>query len=437
MNPRIIHSPYASALPWLCLVWPFLIPPATIHAAELQVGPGQAFARIEDALAKARAGDLILVHPARDGQAYERVALYVKTPRLTIRAAQGAGRIALRGDGFEYSGRGSTPRAIVQFNRGADGCTLEGFELSGAHNQSHNGAGVRINQANDVTIRDCDIHDNDMGIMSNGDGTQKSAVNQLIERCRIHHNGSEKEPGYNHNLYLGGTSVKIVGCEVSDSITGHNIKSRAHVTVVMACYVHDSANREFDLVDAADTAVPGSDAAIVGCVIVKAKGMAGNRGVIHFGQDGKRQHDGTIWLANNTILTPYVSPVLTLSASRSRSMWLNNIVCDPTGKQRHQMLISAKDVEGEAARGDHNALSAGFGDEGLRDTLRLTAGPAAMLFVDQAKGDYRLRTPLPEQGHALPDELRELMGTGLLEYVAPLKVKVREDADKPALGAHP
>ena len=145
------------------------------------------------------------------------------------------------------------PRAIFQFNPEATGCRLEGFELSGAHNESHNGAGVRINQADHVTIHDCSIHDNDMGIMSNGNGSLASAVDQRIEHCAIHHNGDLARPGYNHNLYLGGTSVTLRFCEVAHSLTGHNVKSRAHYTRVEYCFVHDSANREFDLVDAAES----------------------------------------------------------------------------------------------------------------------------------------------------------------------------------------
>ena len=133
--------------------------------------------------------------------------------------------------------RAACPRAIIQFNKGADGCVLEGFELSGAHNESFNGAGVRINQANDVTIRDCAIHDNDMGIMSNGDGTDATGKNQLIESCLIYSNGNAKHSGYNHNLYLGGTSVRIVACEIHSSLTGHNLKSRAHLTIVLNCYI--------------------------------------------------------------------------------------------------------------------------------------------------------------------------------------------------------
>ena len=66
---------------------------------------------------------------------------------------------------------------------------------------------MRINQANHVAVRKCSIHDNDMGIMSNGDGSLATAVDQRIEECRIWRNGDPAEPGHNHNLYLGGTSV--------------------------------------------------------------------------------------------------------------------------------------------------------------------------------------------------------------------------------------
>ena len=48
--------------------------------------------------------------------------------------------VPISGQGFDYSGAGSTPRAIFQFNPGSNNCTLEGLELSGAHNSSHNGA---------------------------------------------------------------------------------------------------------------------------------------------------------------------------------------------------------------------------------------------------------------------------------------------------------
>jgi len=242
-------------------VWPESPAPAPPHT-----NLATAARSLEAAAALAQPGDTILAHPRSENQPYEKAALLVTCPRLVIRAATWPrGRVGLSGRGFDYHGAGRVPRAIVQFNPGGDDGLLEGFDLFGAHNQSHNGAGVRINQANRVTVRHCVLRDNDMGATSNGDGTAKAGADQQFENCVIHSNGDATHPGYNHNLYLGGASVTLLGCDVHSSLTGHNVKSRAHRTTVWACYVHDSANREFDLVDAAgDTTVPGSHAVLAG-----------------------------------------------------------------------------------------------------------------------------------------------------------------------------
>lgn len=324
-------------------------------AAEIVVGPG-GMARIEDAVAKAEPGDSIVVQVA----SLDQVAVMVSKPRLTIRAA-GTNRVTLSGRGFDYSGRGPVPRAIVQFDKGADGCVLDGFELSGAHNESHNGAGVRISHANDVTVRNCDIHHNDMGIMSGGDGTTNTARGQAIERCAIHHNGDAADPGYNHNLYLGGTDVTLRDCDIHHSLTGHNLKSRAHRTTVIDCHLHDSANREIDLVDAADTEVPGSDALIERCTIEKAADCAGNRGVIHFGKDVGKTRDGQLVLRENTIRTPFVSPVVFLSSPKTRVVFERNRI-ENTGTQRSgQILVDAKaSTDPNPVEGTGNILAPSF-----------------------------------------------------------------------------
>ncbi|GAB6166727.1 hypothetical protein JCM19992_27270 [Thermostilla marina] len=328
-----------------CLSWAVTTFLASTSAAEvLQVGPGRAFARIEDAVTAANPGDVIEVYALENNEPYETPAVLVRKPKLTIRGIPAAGRryVPISGKGFEYSGRGSTPRAIFQFDPGADGCTLAGFSLSGAHNHSHNGAGVRINQANDVTIRDCEIHHNDMGIMSNGDGTLRRGRSQRIIQCHIHHNGDFEHPGYNHNLYLGGTSAALLFCEVDHSLTGHNVKSRAHQMLIAYCYVHDSANREFDLVDAEDTAAPDSHAVLLGNIIVKDPQCRGNRTTIHFGQDGGRDHNGTLYALFNTIVTPFVSPVVDLSAPGAEALLYGNFVTAAGRPEGNQQAVQAR-----------------------------------------------------------------------------------------------
>ena len=375
-----------------CLGWAGA---AWAGAATLEVGPGKHFQRIEDANAQARPGDVVMVYPLADDQPYARTAVSVTQKNVTFRAVVGPDkmRVKISGSGFDYSGAGSVPRAIFQFNRGSDGCLLEGFDLAGAHNPSHNGAGLRINQANDVTVRNCEIHANDMGIMSNGDGSLTAGANQFIERCLIHHNGDKEEPGQNHNLYLGGASVTLFACEVHSSLTGHNVKSRAHLTAVLACYIHHSNNREFDLVDAKETDLPGSDALLVGNVIVKDPACAGNRGVIHFGQDGGNPHAGTLTLANNTIITPFIAPVVDLSAAEAHARLLNNIVCDGAAGQQHMTLVEARRAGADLthASGTHNAFAAGFAPLAAgfaaESNLILTTPPP---FTDPRRGDYHL-----------------------------------------------
>jgi hypothetical protein len=277
-------------------------------AATLNVGISRTYSRIEDAVAKASPGDVICVYPGE----YKKTALLVRTPKLILKAA--AEKITLDGAGYNYSGKGSTPRAIIQFEPSASDCTLDGFVLLNASNTSFNGSGVRINQANNITVRNCVIQKNEMGIMSNGSVQVNTATNQLIEGCLISDNGTQKQAGYNHNLYLGGTSVTVRNCEVARSVTGHNIKSRAHVTRVENCFVHDSANREFDLVDGeGNTDVLNSDAYLVENRIVKSDNCTGNRNVIHFGKDGKSAHSGTLYLVRNRIQSPYATAIVDVS----------------------------------------------------------------------------------------------------------------------------
>lgn len=426
----------------------------TCTAATLEVGPEKQFTRIEDANSAAQPGDLILVYPLADNRPYEKAAVYVRRPRLTFRAvpAEGQQWVTISGKGFDYSGKGSTPRAIFQFNAGTDGCTLEGFELTEAHNGSHNGAGVRINQANHVTVRNCNIHGNDMGIMSGGNGSPDRAVDQRIEHCLLHHNGNFDDPGYNHNLYLGGTSVALRFCEIHHSLTGHNVKSRAHHTRVEYCYVHDSANREFDLVDAADTERPESDAVILGCIVVKNPQTKGNKTVLHFGQDGGREHDGTVTLAFNTIVTPFISPVVELSTARAKTRLVGNLVTDGGRRQANQQIVRVRGgAKAENASGEYNVFIGDFKQgpgSSFNPRMNLFRGWNKPLFVAPEEHDYRLRPaasgsltvrfPFAKLAlPAFPEATDSIFDTPLIwQYAHPAKKEKRNARSSLTVGAH-
>ncbi len=336
----------------------------TAEITGIGVGPGQAYSTIESAYADATDGDTILVFAQAGGAPYSQPALQVYKSSITFAGVPGAagGLVQLDGSGYNYTGAGSTPRAIFQFNPGADGCTVQGFELVNAHNDSYNGAGVRINQANDVTVRLCQIHGCDMGLMSNGDAAAESGANQLVEHCVVYSNGNEANPGYNHNLYMGGHSFTLRACHVYGSLTGHNVKSRAHVNIIEYCYIHDSANRELDLVDdGEDTAAANSHSLVKGSIIAKAESMDGNKHTIHFGQDIGGDHNGTLYLVHNTILTPYISAVIQLSAANAHCEMYNNLIWDfGTGQAGQALLVVSGGATASALAGSHNALPSGM-----------------------------------------------------------------------------
>ena len=326
----------------------------SVDPQTLQVGPDKPFQRIEEAVQAATEGDEIVVHPNRDGSPYRQPVLMIRKAKLKIRSADPEKPVMLDGAGYEYSGHGSIPRAIVQFDPGADGCVLDGFVLTNARNGSHNGAGVRINAANNVTVRNCVIHANDMGIMSGGEVSRRTGAGQRIEKCKIFENGTDKDPGYNHNLYVGGTDVTVVECDISRSTTGHNLKSRAHRLFVINCVIHDSCNRELDLVDGVgNTDVPESDSFLVGNTIVKDSKCSGNKTVIHFGRDGAAHHTGTLWLIDNTIRTPFVSPIAHLSDGNGIVLIGNRI--NEKDPERKTELVRRKD-SGMIVAGEKNVL---------------------------------------------------------------------------------
>ena len=313
---------------------------SAISANVLPVGPGHRWSSIAAAVRAADPGDIIKVWPLPQHRAYRRVAVLVNKPQLTIESAMPGKRVLINGTGFNYSGRGPIPRAIFQFDPSARGCTLKGFTLTGAHNRSANGAGVRINAANHVSILDCHIFGNDMGIMSNGSFSRRTGAFQLINNCHIANNGSLQHAGYNHNLYLGGTSVVISKCDIARSLTGHNIKSRAHITWVEYCMIHGAANREIDLVDArGDTDQPHSDAVVLGCIIIKRRSMSGNHEVVNFGSDGGSNHTGTLYFVHNTIVTPHRKPPCTRRSYIATGSRRGHRCRDPAGPVRDDLVL--------------------------------------------------------------------------------------------------
>jgi hypothetical protein len=145
-------------------------------------------------------------------------------------------------------------------------------------------------------------------------------------------------------------------------------------------------------VDGKDTTRPRSDAVLLGNIIVKDPRCKENRSVIHFGHDGGKERDGTLYLLFNTIVTPFPTPVVVLSAAKARAHLAGNLVADGGSRQRNQRLAS---VRGRArlqnVTGTENWFSGAFNTKGTSlDASGNRFRRAAVLFVNPAKHDYRL-----------------------------------------------
>ncbi len=132
-----------------------------VLAADLDVGAGQTYATISDAVAVAAAGDTVRVHPGTYAEnldlstsGAEGMPIRIESVRAGQAVLQGA--IEIDGSDWEIVG------LVVEAPLGTDTIKpngarilLEGLEVSGGDRDGVDGLGV------DVTIRDCAIHDMD------------------------------------------------------------------------------------------------------------------------------------------------------------------------------------------------------------------------------------------------------------------------------------
>jgi hypothetical protein len=77
---------------------------------------------------------------------------------------------------------------------------------------------------------------------------------------------------------------------------------------------------------------------LIGNLVVKDRQCRGNREVVHFGSDGGRDRQGTLYLVHNTVVTPFAAPVVRLSAPGSRAILVGNVVSDGGSGPEEQLL---------------------------------------------------------------------------------------------------
>ncbi len=250
------------------------------------VGPERVYKSIQQVQPLLHPGDLVLVD---GGAVYPGAVTFSNdgTPdeRITIRG------VRVNGERPVIDGGGN----VVEFDR--NHYIFEGFEI-------RNGV-VRglFHHADDITIRDCVVHDCPQGIL----GADQGSGDITVEYCEVFHCG-RGESG--HQLYIStneddypGSVFRLQFCYIHDGNGGENVKSRAERSEIYYNWLENPCYHNLELIGpdpaggVAETTAR-EDAEIAGNVLI-ARRFGRN---VRVGGDGTGQSFGRYRFLNNTFI---------------------------------------------------------------------------------------------------------------------------------------
>ncbi len=348
-----------STLPGLAFLF---LTSATAHAAVYDVGPGQSYANIGDVpLETLTAGDEVNIH-WRAAPYFEKFViggLGTETEPIVIRGVP-------NGDGTlpVISGDGATTRLELSFwneprgllKVGGSGAPdvdipthiiIENLDLRSVRpgfsftddsgnpdTYVNNAAALYVEVAQNLTVRNCIIHDSGNGLFIGVRGGDTQDI--LIEGNYIYDNGIEGSY-YEHNSYTSALGITFQYNHYGPLRTGcggNNLKDRSAGLVVRYNWI-ESGNRQLDLVDGEDHPTVVNDPRygqtfVYGNVLVEPDG-AGNGQMIHYGGDSGTLADyrkGTLYFFHNTVISTRGgnTTLVRLSTNDEHGDFRNNIV---------------------------------------------------------------------------------------------------------------
>jgi chitodextrinase len=257
-----------------------------------RVGPARAYTSIQDVRTLLQPGDLVLVD---GGSVYQGGISFsnagTREQPIIIRGVkEDGGRPVIDG--------GSN---TVEFNR--NHYVFESFEIRNA------GFRGLYHHADDITIRDCIVHDCPHGIL----GADNDSGDLTVEYCEIHHCG---EGTGRHQLYIAtneddypGSVFRLQFCYIHDGTGGNNVKSRAERNEIYYNWMESPYYHNMDLIgpDPAGGVAEGTareDSDVVGNVLIATRYSRN----VRVGGDGTGQSNGRYRFMNNTFIHHSSSP---------------------------------------------------------------------------------------------------------------------------------
>jgi hypothetical protein len=280
--PRLF--PLLRALPALAfgllLLTVLGLPPAAA-AETFVVSPEGQPTRLDDALARARDGDVIELLPGNYGPLH----LVLENRRLTLRGL---------GDTHPViDGRGEMgPAKALITVRGGD-VRLENLELRGARANNAQGAGVLLDGGR-LTLRQVRVRDNEHGLLALND----PAAEVVVENSEFGM-APRVEGGLHHLLSVGRIArLSISGSRFQQGFEGHLIKSRAAVTDIRHNLIHDGPRGGVSY----EVELPlGGDVTLIGNIIGQGRETQ-NPVVVAYGSEGSAWPRNRLVMAHNTLL---------------------------------------------------------------------------------------------------------------------------------------
>ena len=269
--------------------------------ATLNVGPGQSFTRLSDAISASSDGDLIRIQAGTYTNDFATI-----NKKLTIQGVGGMAKLVATEQAPNGKGILVTQNDV----------TLDHVEISGGRVRDENGAAIR-HENGSLTLNSVYIHNNENGLLA-GDNANSRIT---ITNSEFAFNG--RGDGQTHGLYANKIgNLTIRGSYFHDASVGHEIKSRASETLIEGNRIvngpNGTASYNIDL--------PNGGRAIVRDNVIEEGPKSENPNTIHFGGEGTAYSDSSLLVSGNTLVSDRDGAYLVLNQTGAAATLTKNTI---------------------------------------------------------------------------------------------------------------